>query len=64
MEYGLGYAYDLQIEPVDDYRGNVIVDGESNHFFYGTNVNEIIFRLRNKYPYLTRGDIRFIRECF
>lgn len=64
MEYALGYSYELEIEPVDHYRGNVIVDGEDNVFLYDMNINEIIFRLRNKYPYLTRGDVSFIRECF
>lgn len=64
MEYAVGYSYELSIEPVDRYRNNIIVDGENNYFLCDMNVNQVIFKLRNKYPYLTRGDIRFIKECF
>ena len=54
----------LEIKRADSSMGNIIVNGESNLYSYLKPITEIIDDLKQKYPFLSNWDLRFIKEMF
>ena len=54
----------LEIKCAGSATGNIIVNGESNIYPYLKPITEIIEDLKQKYPFLSHWDLRFIKEMF
>ena len=44
--------------------GNIVVNGENNIYPYFKPIAEIIADLKQKYPFLSGSDLKFIKEMF